>query len=87
MQLERLATLIEEPSVHRKILRDYSGGYSLGVTLNPRNRDEFAIRVRIEGNDAGDIPPEIVLDGEAVPIIVNRNFKVPEPLTNTLTKA
>lgn len=83
MQLDRLADLIEEPEVHRKILRDYSGGYSLGITANPRRSGEWAIRVRVEGDDEPNIPEEIVLDGEPVPIIVNTNFKVPAPLTKS----
>ena len=80
MHLDRLADLIEEPEVHRKILRDYAGGYSLGITSNPRRKGEWAIRVRVEGDDAADIPEEIVLDGEPVPIVVNTNFRIPEPL-------
>ena len=80
MQLDRLADLIEKPEVHRRILRGYDGGYSLGITSSPEDRNKFAIRVRIEGDDVGDIPSEIVLDGEPVPIIVNTNFTLPRPL-------
>ena len=80
MDQDRLANLIEKPEVQQQILGDYEGGYSLGLTLNPQNRDEIAIRIRIEGDDAIDIPRQIVLDGEAVPVIVNTNFRVPEPL-------
>jgi hypothetical protein len=83
MQLNRLADLIEEPEVHRKILKDYAGGYSLGITSNPRRKGEWAIRVRVEGDDVGDIPEEIELDGEPVPIVVNTNFKIPEPYGKT----
>lgn len=81
MKQDRLANLIEQPKVLRKILGDYEGGYSLGLTLNPQNRDQYAIRVRIEGDDSVDIPSQIVLDGEAIPVIVTTNFRIPEPLT------
>lgn len=80
MQIDRLAALIERPEVMRKILKDYAGGYSLGITSDPRDRDQFAIRVRIEGDDPGDIPSEVELDGETIPVLVNTRFKVPEPL-------
>lgn len=81
MKQNRLAKLIERPEVQRKILGDYEGGYSLGLTLDPRNRNEFAIRVRIEGEDPAEIPSEIDLDGETIPVLVATNFKIPEPLT------
>lgn len=81
MNQDRLADLIERPEVQNMILNDYEGGYSLGVTLNPANRSQMAIRVRVEGEDAS-IPSQITLEGETIPIIVNRNFKIPEPLSH-----
>jgi hypothetical protein len=81
MNQDRLADLIERPEVQQKILNDYEGGYSLGITLDPRNRSRMAIRVRVEDEDA-NIPSQITLEGETIPIIVNSNFKVPEPLSH-----
>jgi hypothetical protein len=80
MNEDRLAELIERPEVQQRILGDYDGGYSLGLTLDPCNRGEIAIRVRIETQKADQIPPQVVLDGEAIPVIVNTSFKIPEPL-------
>lgn len=83
MEQDRLADLIEKPEVQKKILRNYRGGYSLGITLNPENRSEVAIRVRVEGEEKPDIPSQITLDGDTVPIVVNTNFKVPVPLKSS----
>lgn len=80
MEANRLATFIEKPEVQQRILGNYEGGYSLGLTSNPSKQGNLAIRVRIESQDAGRIPSEIVLDGEAVPVIVNTGFRVPAPL-------
>jgi hypothetical protein len=80
MNEDRLATLIEKPEIQQRILGDYDGGYSLGLTVHPEKNDEIAIRVRVEGQSACDIPSEIVLDGEAIPVIVNTGFRVPQPL-------
>jgi hypothetical protein len=80
MDQDRLATLIEKPEVQQRIFGDYDGGYSLGLTSHPTDKEKMAIRVRVEGEDVGDIPRQIVLDGEAVPVIVTANFKVPQPL-------
>lgn len=81
MDQDRLASLIERPDVQQMILNDYEGGYSLGITSNPQNHSEMAIRVRIEGEEAAVIPSQITLEGESIPIIVNTNFKIPEPLS------
>lgn len=80
MDEDRLATLIEKPEVQQRILGDYAGGYSLGLTSHPSGDGDLAIRVRIESQDADRIPSEVVLDGEAIPVIVNTGFKVPVPL-------
>jgi hypothetical protein len=80
MDPNRLARLIEKPEVQQRILGDYDGGYSLGLTTNPKNKEETAIRVRVEGEDVNDIPRQVVLDGEAIPVIVTGSFKVPVPL-------
>lgn len=80
MDQDRLAALISQPEVQRMILNDYQGSYSIGLTLNPDNRRELAIRVRIEGDDTSGIPSQIVLEGETIPVIVTPDFKKPEPL-------
>ena len=80
MDQERLADLIGQQEIQKEILGNYRGGYSLGLSLNPKNRSQLAIRVRIEGQSTDGIPSQIVLDGETIPIVVNKNFKVPEPL-------
>lgn len=81
MNQSRLASLIELPEVQQRILNDYEGGYSLGITLNPENRFEMAIRIRIQGDETAHIASQITLDGETIPIIINKNFQLPEPLS------
>ncbi len=81
MHQARLAALIAQPEVHKQILGDYRGSYSLGLTLNPENRNELAIRVRIEGEDSNGIARQVTLEGDTIPIIVSTNFKAPVPLS------
>jgi hypothetical protein len=83
MDQERLANLIGRQEIQKKILGNYRGGYSIGLSLNPENRSQLAIRVRIEGQESAGIPSQVVLEGEPIPIIVNTNFKLPEPLIRT----
>jgi len=82
MNRDRLAELIRQPKVQREIFRGYEGSYySIGFLRNPENRGEFAIRVRIEGEDDSSIPPQITLDGHAIPIITATHYKLPRPLS------
>lgn len=79
MKEERLAALIEQADVQQKILRDYDGDYSIGVTLDPHNKSKIAIRVRIVGQNTKEISEQIEIDGEKIPVVVSPNFKVPKP--------
>ena len=79
MNEERLAALIERPDVQQKLLRNYDGDYSIGVTLDPRNKSKIAIRVRVAGRSTKNIPAQIEIDGETIPVVVSPNFKVPVP--------
>jgi hypothetical protein len=82
MNRDCLAELIRQPEVQREIFRGYEGSYySIGLLRNPENRGEFAIRVRIEGEDDSSIPPQITLDGHAIPIITATHYKLPRPLS------
>jgi hypothetical protein len=75
-----LAELIEQPEIQQKIMGNYEGGYSLGFTSSPESKDELAIRVRIEGEDASVIAPQVTLERKTLPIIVDTQFQPPKPL-------
>ena len=79
MTEDRLAILVQRPDVQRRILRNFDGDYSLGLTLDPHHPGRFAVEVQIEGEDASAIVDRVTLDGESVPVIVTP-FEMPEPL-------
>jgi hypothetical protein len=78
MDQSQLAAFLERPDVQKQILGGYRGGYSLGLTRGPHG-EQFAIRVRIEGDDPSGIPSEISLGEETIPVVVKTRFRVPEP--------
>lgn len=79
MRFERLAELVESPQVQRTLLGGYAGAYSIGVTSDPVDAGRPAIRVRVE-DSTHEIPPEILLDGEAVHVVSHQDFIRPKPL-------
>jgi hypothetical protein len=80
MDQRRLTELIETPEVHRRLLAGYEGPYALGITRDPEDESRLALRLRIEAERPPAIPDEIVLDGEAVPVVVDTRFRGPVPL-------
>ena len=81
MDVNRLAQLIEDPEVHRRVLGQYRGPYALGVTQLPSDRgNDAALSLSVEGKDSDQFPAEIEVDGERVPVVVNPRWTVPQPL-------
>lgn len=80
MDQRRLTELIETPDVHRRLLGGYKGSYALGITQDPDDKSRLALRLRIEAEGPPAIPNEIVLDGEAVLVVVDTPFRGPVPL-------
>lgn len=81
MDANRLAELIEEPDVHRRVLGKYRGPYALGVTqASGGGSNDAALSLSVEGEDSDKFPSEIELDGERVPVVVNSRWTVPKPL-------
>ncbi len=81
MDIQQLTRLIDTPEFHRRVMGDYAGAYSVGVTSDPARPSALAVRVRVQGDEAPSIPPELDLDGETIPVIVSTRFVAPAPLT------
>jgi len=75
MELQELAGLVERPDVHRRIVGDYAGPYSLGVTHSPKG-PAFVLKVR----DARGFPNWVTIEGQDIPVIVQGGFLPPRPL-------
>lgn len=80
MDVQRLARIIERPEIHRRLLGNFSGAYSMGVTADPDRPDRPAVRIRIQGDEAPAIPSELFVEGESVNVIVSPRFTPPTPL-------
>jgi hypothetical protein len=70
MSPDELADLLDRPECHRKILGNYRGPYSLGVTRIPGPGDGFGFLLRVEGQDPGRFSKSVDLDGRHIPVIV-----------------
>jgi hypothetical protein len=70
MDRSYLAEVLERPDIIKKIIREYDGWYSLGITTIPGSHD-FAFLLRVEDLDS-DLPEEVVINGHRVPVIIRR---------------
>lgn len=75
MQDQQLAAALRRPEVHREVLGNYRGAYSLGIT---RVNGRAALLLRVEDGMPERVPSEIMVDGESVPVIVYGNFQAPQ---------
>ena len=75
----RLASIIDRPDLHRQLLGDYTGAYSLGVTSNGR-RGGVALLLRVEAENPTGFSREVVFEGHKIPVIVQGSFRRPKAL-------
>jgi hypothetical protein len=73
---EQLSQLASAPWLHRQLLGDYSGPYSLGVGLDETGHSVFLLRV---DSTELTVPATVVVQGIPVPVVVRRQFKAPVP--------
>jgi hypothetical protein len=82
MDADRLVRYLEEPEIQDRILNDYDGGFSMGLTTDPNDPGHYVIRVRIEGDDTSAIAKSISLNGERIRVLVETRFHAPRPLNS-----
>ena len=75
--VDEIADLIERPDVLRRILQDYCGPYSLGIT---EREGQPALLLRVAGERPQRTMRTVSVDGDIVPLVVEAGFKPPRPL-------
>ncbi|MCU1264584.1 MAG: hypothetical protein JWM21_902 [Acidobacteria bacterium] len=72
----RLVDVVNNPDLHRLVLGDYTGAYSLGVTTI-RGGAEYALVLEVEMEKPTGFPDEVLYEGEHIPVIVRGSFRIP----------
>jgi hypothetical protein len=80
MNISALTHLLEQSDVQRHLLRNYRGGYSLGIIRSPGNEKEYAIGLRVTGPIVEPLPDNLVVDGEQIRVVVTEDFRAPTPI-------
>jgi hypothetical protein len=74
MDINSLRHSLGRPEVLHRVLSGYSGPYSLGIGKGP------VVILQVESSTERRFPAMIDLDGEEIPIVVKRDFRVPVSL-------
>jgi hypothetical protein len=75
-----LAEVVENAALHYKLIGDYPGAYSLGVTSTDSGGD--ALLLQVETEDLSNFPREVLFLGQKIQVIVRGSFRRPTPLGN-----
>lgn len=78
MRPDRLAALMLEPKILRKILGTYKGSYSLGVTRVSKDSKDYALQLHVADDAGHRFPPSVKIADENVKIVVKTDFKEPQ---------
>ncbi len=81
MDTSRLASILQRPALHQRLLGDYTGAYSLGIGRDPDNPSAPAIILQVENDPPLPTPDYIQIDNESVRVIKKTKFVAPKPLS------
>ncbi len=78
MDETRLVEQVSSPALHRALLGQFSGPYSLGVGHDAARQAVLVLCVPSTAQQA--FPSQVTVAGESVPVRVQRDFQPPVPL-------
>lgn len=79
MDITRLVAEVDQPSLHRALLGAFQGPYSLGVGQDEVSSQAILL-LSVPADASESFPTRVEVGGECVPVVVQRDFKVPVPL-------
>jgi hypothetical protein len=75
MKTDALARVLRQRDVKAHLLHGYGGPCSIGIISHPVQEGELAIRVRVPEDANAVVAPRVVVDGEAVDVFVERDYR------------
>lgn len=79
MDEQRLAAEVESPALHRTLLQGFDGPYSLGVGRDGASA-QAVLLLMVPKFATQAFPARVTIDGESVPVVVQRDFQQPVAL-------
>jgi hypothetical protein len=79
MDLKSLKGLVNRPDVHKAVLSNYAGPYSLGIGQDDNSSDPVLV-LQVPDASIQHFPSKISVQGKSVLVVVKSGFQVPVPL-------
>jgi hypothetical protein len=83
---KQLVAEVDQPALHRALLGSFRGPYSLGVGRDGTSTTPVLL-LMIPDDVTAHFPANVTVAGESVPVVVQRGFQPPAPLTAAKRKA
>jgi hypothetical protein len=74
-----LSSIINRPDLHKELLGNYTGAYSLGITSSDRGTDDVLL-LRVEPENTAGFANEVTFEGHKIAVIVKGSFRKPRAL-------
>jgi hypothetical protein len=79
VDLKYLQSLVNRPDIHRAVLSNYVGPYSLGIGQG-KDAQDLVLVLQVPDARVQHFPSEINVLGQSVPVVVKSGFQAPVPL-------
>ncbi len=66
---------LEQTPLKHRLLPGYTGPCSVGVVTHPKQRDLWAVEVRLPEDSAVEVAPSIDVDGQQIAVIVRHDYR------------
>jgi hypothetical protein len=80
MDISRLIEQINQPSLHRTVLKGFSGPYSLGVG-KAKNSDQGVLILMVPSSAREAFPTRVKIGNDSVEVVVKHDFQQPVPFS------
>lgn len=79
VDISKLVQQVASPALHRTLLGQFAGPYSLGVGKDDASKAVLILSVPSSASQS--FPALVTVDGEAVPVQIQRDFQPPLPFS------
>ena len=80
MDISRLMEQVDQPSLHRTVLKGFSGPYSLGVG-KAQNSDQAVLILMVPASAREAFPSQVKIGNDSVEVVVKHDFQQPVPFS------
>lgn len=71
-----MKALTNDSEITKQILGNYKGTWTLGIRLDPDDKDKYALALHVGIDKLDSFAREIMIEGEKIKVVVEHGFKI-----------